>query len=95
MDCCNQFSKPFTTADVIERFSQTYQQDWNSLQIQFGKGGKGCGRYYTPNVYIGQMLRRLSKRGKIQFLSFADAPEWWGNPVIATYRNETSTEKDT
>lgn len=85
MDCCSQFSSSFTTADVIESFSQRYQQDWNDIQRRFGEGGEGNGRYYTSNVYVGQMLWRLSKKGRIQFVEFQDAPRGWGNPVIALY----------
>lgn len=87
MDCCIGFSTPFTTADVIERFSQKYEEDWNNLEKKYGEGGEGCGRYFTAHVYIGQMLRRLSDQSKIKSLDFTDAPKGWGNPVIALYRN--------
>jgi len=87
IDSCKIFTTSFTTADVVAEFSKKYCNDWNSLVSKFGEGGEGCGRYYTPQVYIGQMLRRLSLAKKIQFLNFIPAPAGWGNAVIASYQN--------
>jgi hypothetical protein len=83
--CCEQFSNNFTTADVIEVFRQRHPKDWDLLQQMYGKGGKGNGNNYSPYVYIGQMLGRMSRRKIIVFRSWAKAPEGWGNGVIMEF----------
>jgi hypothetical protein len=87
LDCCRQFSNQFTTDDIIKMFVTKYPIDWDVLQRKFGAGGKGNGRYFTPYVYIGQMLRRTSKKNNIRFEGFKKAPEDWGNSVIANWSN--------
>jgi hypothetical protein len=85
LDCCTQFSSPFTTAEVIAVFIRRYQKDWNYLHAEYGKGGKGNGKHYSAIVYLAGMLRRLSNRGQIRRLRKQAAPEGWGYPTIDVY----------
>jgi hypothetical protein len=87
LDCCKQFSSHFTTDDIIKKFATKYPVDWDLLQQKYGAGGKGNGRYFTSPVYIGQMLRRTSKKNKLKFEGFKKAPVDWGNSVIAYWSN--------
>jgi hypothetical protein len=87
LDCCRELSSEFNTRDVIMEFSSRFPNDWVFLQQRCGIGGKGNGKHSTVNCYIGQMLRNLVKQGNLRFARWGEAPEGWGNPEIAYWRN--------
>jgi len=80
MSCTRQFQNQFTTVDVIEIFKRRYPPDWNALQQRYGRGGRGCGRRFTPNNYIALRLKYMSKIGMIRHEGFERAPKGWGKP---------------
>jgi hypothetical protein len=87
LDCCTQFSNEFSTEDLIKEFATKYPADWALIQQKYGVGGKGNGSHYTSYVYIALMLSRISKKGKIKFEGYKEAPENWGNEDIACWSN--------
>ena len=90
LDCCAQFSKPFNTLDVVEKFKILYKKDWNDFISEHEEGGEGCGSHYSAYGYFGQRLRWLADKGKIKFVDWVDAPKDYGNPKITLYENMQS-----
>lgn len=75
----------FTTEEFIISFQSQYPDDYDTLVSNYGEGGKGCGRYYSANGYLGQRLKDRERRGVIRFVEFVPAPIGWGNDVIAKW----------
>jgi hypothetical protein len=87
LNCCTQFSSPFNTIDIVEKFKVLYPKDWAAFLTEHEEGGKGCGNFFTAYGYIGQGLRRLADKGEIKFIRWVDAPKDYGNPKITLYEN--------
>lgn len=75
----------FTTNEFKNAFQAQYPQDWDTLVLNYGEGGGGCGRYYSANVYLGQILKNRERKGVISLVEFVPAPTEWGNDVIACW----------
>ncbi|MBI5193324.1 MAG: hypothetical protein HZA08_07785 [Nitrospirae bacterium] len=75
----------FTTAEFKSSFQSEYPDDWDMLVLNYGEGGKDCGRNYSANVYLGQRLKDRVRRGVIRLVEFVPAPTNWGNDDIASW----------
>ena len=78
--------REFETPEFVERFKLTFPEDWRLLVSRYGPGGALSGSFYSPNNYLGLQLMHRAHRGELRFLTWAPAPEGWGNAKVARYR---------
>jgi len=78
--------RQFITKEFINKFKKMYPNEWKLLIRKFGEGGKGCGRNYSANGYIGLRLGNRKKAQIISFIRYTPAPKGWGSPVIALWK---------
>lgn len=73
----------FSTMQFIQRMQAEFPDIWQAIEDQYGKGGKGAGRYYSANSRIAQALHYWSNRGVVYKLpDYRKAPPEWGNRAI-------------
>jgi hypothetical protein len=80
-------SAPFSTDDFIAQLSAQFPDAWLAVVERYGAGGRGAGRYFTSNSFVGQRLAQLVRKGHLERLGYSPAPAGWGNNVIQFWRN--------
>jgi hypothetical protein len=78
--------REFETPEFVDRFKVTFPEDWRTLVSKYGPGGARGGTFYSPNNYLGLQLMYRSRRGELRFITWAPAPEGWGNSKVARYK---------
>lgn len=72
----------FNTLEFANLFKTSFPEDWETLVSRYGNGGIGNGNFYSPYSYLGQRLRASAT-----FERWVEAPEGWGNSIIALWKN--------
>jgi hypothetical protein len=80
--------KEFTSCTFVEMFRQLFPSDWETLTKNYGHGGRDNGSPYGPNNYIGIQLKHREKRHELQFVRWVEAPDDWGNGVVALWKRK-------